>query len=74
VPPAPNLNLLQHWYSALESAEGWFIQTPSPQRLIAALYSARSHHNDPRLSTLSIQASRRNPMGEVWIVKNLGAK
>ncbi len=69
--PSP---LLTYWYSALESAEGWYLPTAEPQRLIAALYSARSRHNDPALSALSLQISRRNPTGEVWIVKNLGAR
>lgn len=69
-----NSALLAFWYNALESAEGWWIPTPEPQRLISSLYSARSKANDPRLRNLSIQISRRNPTGEVWIVKNLGVK
>lgn len=71
-PPKPNPTLLDLWYRALESTEGWYVATPAPQRMIAALYSARSKANDPRLNALSLQASRRNPTGEVWIVKNLG--
>jgi len=68
------INLLAHWYTALESAEGLWLKTPYPQRLIPALYTARSKANDPRLMTLSLQASRRDPQGEVWIIKNLGSK
>lgn len=66
--------LLAYWYMALESTDGWYIPTPEPQRLISSLYSARAKANDPRLKSMSIQISRRNPTGEVWIVKNLGAK
>lgn len=69
-----NLPLLAYWYHALESSDGWFIPTPEPQRLISTLYSVRAKSNDPRLSKLSLQISRRNPTGEVWIVKNLGAR
>lgn len=68
------LNLVEHWYRALESAEGIWLRTPHPQRLITSLYTARSRHNDPRLASLSLQASRRDPTGEVWIIKNLGSK
>lgn len=68
----PSTPLLRFWYSALESAEGWFIPTPEPQRLISTLYSVRARANDPQLAGLSIQISRRNPTGEVWIVKRMG--
>lgn len=71
---SPNSPLLAFWYMALESSDGWHIPTPDPQRLISTLYSVRAKANDPRLKGLSIQISRRNPTGEVWIVKNLGAK
>jgi len=70
--PNANLGLLDFWYRALESAEGWWIPTPEPQRLISTLYSIRSKANDPRLKDLSIQISKRNPTGEVWIVKRMG--
>lgn len=68
-----NTNLLAHWYTALEAECGVWLTTPTPQRLMAALYTARSRSNDPRLNTLSIQISRRNPSGELWLVHKTGA-
>lgn len=60
-------DLIPLLYQALASSHGLAVEGDDVNKLVAALYAARTRAADPLLAGLSFQRSPNNP-GEVWII------
>lgn len=66
--------LLEWWYRALNSTFGIVIKTNDPLLLRQKLYLERSKAKDPTLQGIILAESRKDPSGELWLVKKLEQK